>query len=142
MKIPVLRLDADLPLPEHAQPGDAGVDLLARDGGRLEPGGRALVKSGIAIAIPSGYVGLAAPRSGLAVRHGISVVNGPGIIDSGYRGEIGVVLINHGAETFTWERGDRIGQLVVVPHVVIEPVEVGELPHSERGASGFGSTGS
>ena len=142
MKIPVFRLDLDLPLPAQARSGDAGVDLHARTGGSLDPGERALVMTGIAVAIPVGYVGLGAPRSGLAVRHGISVVNGPGIIDSGYRGEIGVALINHGATTFTWERGDRVGQLVVVPHIVIELDEVDKLDDTERGADGFGSTGS
>lgn len=142
MKIPVVRLDAALPIPEHSRSGDAGVDLKATEPGTLQPGERALVKTGIAVAIPEGFVGLVAPRSGLAIRHGISVVNGPGIIDSGYRGEVAVILVNLGAETFEWERGDRIGQLVVVPHVVIEPVEVDELGVTDRAGGGFGSTGS
>lgn len=98
--------------------------------------------TGIAVAVPEGFVGLVAPRSGLAIRHGISVVNGPGVIDSGYRGEVAVILVNLGDEAFTWQRGDRIGQLVVVPHVEFEPVETAELDASDRGAGGFGSTGS
>ncbi len=142
MKIPVVRLDPTLPLPTHARPGDAGVDLRARHAGSLQPGERALVPTGVAVAVPEGFVGLVAPRSGLAIRHGISVVNGPGVIDSGYRGEVAVILVNLGEEAFTWERGDRIGQLVVVPHVEFEPEETAELDASDRGAGGFGSTGS
>lgn len=142
MKIPVRRLDPLLPLPAHAKDGDAGVDLRARDSGLLDPGERAMIPTGIAVAIPAGHVGLVAPRSGLAVRHGISVVNGPGIIDAGFRGELHVVAINLSSETWTYERGDRVGQLVVVPFVRQELHEVDELPDSERGAGGFGSTGS
>lgn len=142
MKIPLVRLDPGLPLPEHANPGDAGVDLCARTPGSLEPGERALVPTGVAVAVPDGFVGLVAPRSGLAIRHGISVVNGPGVIDSGYRGEIAVILVNLGSEPFAWERGDRIGQLVVVPHVEFEPHEVEALDPTDRGSGGFGSTGS
>ncbi len=100
-----------------------------------------MVPTGIAVAVPDGYAGLVVPRSGLAARHGIGVVNGPGLLDAGYRGEIGVILINHGAEPFTVERGDRIAQLVVLPVVVQEFVEVDELPPSPRGDGGFGSTG-
>ncbi|NNL47030.1 MAG: dUTP diphosphatase, partial [Acidimicrobiia bacterium] len=102
---------------------------------------RQMVPTGIAVAVPDGYAGLVVPRSGLAARHGIGVVNGPGLLDAGYRGEIGVILINHGAEPFTVERGDRIAQLVVLPVVVQEFVEVDELPPSPRGDGGFGSTG-
>jgi dUTP pyrophosphatase len=142
MKIPVVRLDPDLPIPAHAMPGDAGVDLRARDAGKIAEGERAQVRTGIAVAIPEGFVGLVSPRSGLAIRHGISVVNGPGVIDSGYRGEVAVILINHGDETFAWERGDRIGQLVVVPHVVFEAEEVDDLAPTDRAGGGFGSTGS
>ena len=100
-----------------------------------------MVPTGIAVAVPDGYAGLVVPRSGLAARHGIGVVNGPGLLDAGYRGEIGVILINHGAEPFTVERGDRIAQLVVLPVVVQEFIEVDELPPSPRGDGGFGSTG-
>lgn len=142
MKIPVVRLDPGLPLPEHAKPGDAGVDLRAREAGSIAPGERALVPTGIAVSVPDGFVGLVAPRSGLAIRHGISVVNGPGVIDSGYRGEVAVIIVNLGDVDFAWERGDRIGQLVVVPHVEFEAAEVDELDASDRGSDGFGSTGS
>ncbi len=128
-------------MPTRAHPGDAGVDLRARSGGSLEPGERCLVPTGIAVAIPSGYAGLVVPRSGLAVRHGIGVVNAPGLIDAGYRGEVGVVLVNHGDVLFTFERGDRIAQLVVVPVWSGDPVEVDELPSTPRAGGGFGSTG-
>lgn len=141
-KILVKRLDPDLPLPSHARAGDAGVDLYAREGGALQPGERALVATGIAVAVPEGYVGLISPRSGLAVRHGISLVNSPGILDAGYRGEIHAVMINEGAEPFSYERGDRIAQLVVVPFATQVYEVVDELPHTDRGAGGFGSTGS
>lgn len=142
MQIPIQRLDDGLPVPAHAHPGDGGVDLCARDAARLEPGERAAVATGIAIAIPVGFAGLVAPRSGLAARHGISVVNGPGLVDSGYRGEIRVVLVNLSTDPFEIERGDRIAQLVVVPVAVQDFVEVAELPVSSRGSGGFGSTGS
>ena len=142
LKILVQQLDPDLPLPEHATPGDAGVDLYAREAGSLEPGERALVPTGIAVAVPEGYVGLIAPRSGLAIKHGISLVNSPGILDSGYRGEIRAVVINDGHEPFHFSRGDRIAQLVVVPFAEQHFEVVEELPDSDRGDGGFGSTGS
>ena len=142
MKIPVQRLDPELPLPEPAHPGDAGLDLRSREGLTLEPGERALVPTGLAVAIPEGHVGLVAPRSGLAARFGIGVVNAPGIIDSGYRGEIKVILVNHGREAVRLERGDRIAQLLVVAHSAPVIDEVDELPASARGTAGFGSTGS
>lgn len=141
MKIQVRRLDRELPLPGHAHPGDGGVDLYARQNVRLEPGERAPVPTGLAVAIPVGYAGLVLPRSGLADRHGLGVVNGPGLVDAGYRGEIRVLLINHGAKPVELSRGERIAQLVVVPVVDQELVEVDELPGSDRGAGGFGSTG-
>lgn len=141
MKIPVLRLDPTLPLPTHAHPGDAGVDLYARSGHLIGPEEWAMVPTGIAVAVPDGHVGLVAPRSGLAARHGVGVVNGPGVVDAGYRGEIHVLLINHSREPFQFERGERIAQLVVVPAVDQELWEVDELPPSPRGAGGFGSTG-
>lgn len=140
-KILVKRLDSDLPLPSHARQGDAGVDLYARESGVLEPGERALVPTGIAVAVPAGYVGLIAPRSGLAIEHGVGLVNSPGILDSGYRGEVNVVMVNGGAEIFEYRRGDRIAQLVIVPFTAQEYVAVEELPASDRGADGFGSTG-
>ena len=141
MEILIQLLDDGLQAPRSAHPGDAGVDLAARTAGKLEPGGRAAIPTGIAVAIPEGYAGLVVPRSGLAARHGISVVNGPGLIDSGYRGEIKVVLINLGEEQFTIERGDRIGQLIVIPVTEPEFTVVDELPDSVRGTDGFGSTG-
>ncbi len=141
MKIPVLRLDSEFPLPEPAHEGDAGVDLRATVTTTLAPGERRLIPTGIAIAVPPGHVGMVTPRSGLAIRHGISMVNAPGIVDSGYRGELQVIAINHGSEPVVLERGERIAQLVVVPFVTpeFEPVEA--LPDSERGAGGFGSSG-
>ena len=107
----------------------------------LEPGERRRIPTGIAVAIPDGYAGLVTPRSGLAARHGIGVVNGPGLVDSGYRGEILVILVNHGTEPVSLVRGDRIAQLVVIPVAVQEYFEVDELPSSGRGSGGFGSTG-
>jgi len=141
VKIPVKRLDAAIPLPTHARSGDAGVDLFARRGGRIAPGERDLVPAGIAVAIPKGYVGLIAPRSGLATRHGIGLVNAPGVLDSGFRGEIHALLVNGGDEPFQFKRGERIAQLVVVPCVQLEFDPVDELPTSQRGEGGFGSTG-
>jgi dUTP pyrophosphatase len=141
MEIPVLRIDPELPLPRRAHPGDAGVDLVARTAIVLAPEEWAMVPTGIALAIPEGHVGLVAPRSGLAARHGIGVVNGPGVIDAGYRGEVNVLLINHGTEPFVIDRGERIAQLVVVPFVAPNLREVNELPESTRGEGGFGSTG-
>ena len=141
MQIPLERLDPGLPVPGHAHPGDAGADLHAAASVHLAPGGRAAVATGVAVAIPAGHAGLVVPRSGLARRHGIGVVNAPGLIDSGYRGEIVVLLVNHGAEPVDIARGDRIAQLVVIPVAVQEFVEVDELPASARGEGGFGSTG-
>ncbi|HAI65854.1 MAG TPA: dUTP diphosphatase [Acidimicrobiaceae bacterium] len=143
LDLPVLRLDPDLPLPAYARAGDAGIDLVAREDVTLAPaGGRALVATGIAIALPEGYAGLVQPRSGLAFRHGVTVLNTPGLIDSGYRGELKVCLINHDpTEPFEVTRGERIAQLVVqaVEHVTF--VEVDTLDDSERGDKGFGSSG-
>ena len=139
--IEALRLDGGLPLPVHAHPGDAGLDLRASEGARLEPGERRLVPTGLAVAIPPGYAGLVLPRSGLAMQKGVTVLNAPGLIDSGYRGELKVLLINHGAEPADLARGERIAQLVVQPVAEVKLVEVDRLPESERGAGGFGSTG-
>ncbi len=132
-----------LPLPEVATQSAAGVDLLAavEDAVTIAPGARKLVPTGIAIALPEGFEAQVRPRSGLAMRHGITVLNAPGTIDADYRGEVGVLLINHGTETFTVERGMRIAQMVVAPVAHIVWVESAELPTSERGAGGFGSTG-
>jgi dUTP pyrophosphatase len=128
-------------VPERAYAGDAGLDLSACDEVELAPGERALVPTGLAVAIPEGYAGFVQPRSGLAVRHGISIVNTPGLIDSGYRGELRVTLLNTDPrEPFVVEPGMRIAQLVIVPVPEVELVEVDELPASERGVRGFGSS--
>lgn len=141
IRVAVKRLDPDAALPAYARPGDAGLDLCAAEAVKLEPGGRVLVPTGLAIALPAGHAGLVLPRSGLALRHGVTVLNAPGLIDAGYRGEVKVLLVNHGAEPVTFARGERIAQLVVarVARVRLQPVE--DLPPSERGRGGFGSTG-
>jgi dUTP pyrophosphatase len=143
VEVPVQRLDADLPLPAYARPGDAGLDLRAADDVELEAaGGRALVSTGLAVAIPAGFAGFVQPRSGLARNHGVTCLNTPGLIDSGYRGELMVLLVNTDpAEPFIVRRGERIAQLVVQPVAEVSLVEVDELPQSERGSGGFGSTG-
>lgn len=142
LEIAVQQLDPDLPLPAYAHPGDAGADLLTTVDVSLAPGERALVPTGIAIALPEGYVALVHPRSGLAARHGLSVVNTPGTVDSGYRGEIKVLLINHDpVEPITLRRGDRIAQLVVQRYERAAFVPVASLPDSVRGSGGYGSTG-
>lgn len=135
-------LDGQSVLPQRAHEDDAGLDLSSRIDVTLQPGERALVPTGVAIELPRGHAGLVCPRSGLAARHGIGVVNGPGVVDAGYRGEIKVALINHDrSEPFTIATGDRIAQLLVVP-VVIEPIEqVEELSLTVRSAAGFGSSG-
>jgi len=141
--VPLVRLDPDLPLPAYAHAGDAGADLLAREAVVLAAGGgRALVPTGVAVALPEGTAGLVMPRSGLALRHGVTVLNTPGLIDAGYRGELKVLLVNTDpADDYRVERGDRIAQLVVQRVERIELVEVDELPTSSRDAGGFGSTG-
>ena len=142
VEILVQRLDAELALPERAHPGDAGVDLRSTVDLALKPGERAIVPTGIAVAIPPGYAALVQPRSGLAARHGLGLVNAPGLIDSGYRGEIKVIAINlDPAESFEVRRGDKIAQLVIYPVPAIAWREVEELPASDRGPSGFGSSG-
>ena len=141
-ELPVLRLDPGLPLPAYAHPGDAGADLCAAADVVLPPGGRATVGTGIAIAVPDGYAAFVHPRSGLAARHGITLVNAPGTVDAGYRGEVRVVLLNTDpGEPFTVRRGDRIAQLVVQPVTTVRFLDVAELPASPRGEGGFGSTG-
>lgn len=143
VRVPLRRLDADLPLPSYAHPGDAGADLLARHDAHLPPGGgRATVATGVAVALPEGYAAFVHPRSGLAARHGVTTLNGPGTVDAGYRGEVLVTLVNTDrAEAFDVRRGDRIAQLVVqrVANADLAPVD--ELPPSARGAGGHGSTG-
>lgn len=141
--IPLRRLDPDLAIPAYATAGDAGADLVAAEAITLQPnGGRALVPTGAAIAIPAGYAGFVQPRSGLALRHGVTCLNTPGLIDSGYRGELKVLLVNTDpSEAFEIARGDRIAQLVIQRVEHANFVEVDELPDSDRGEGGFGSTG-
>jgi dUTP pyrophosphatase len=141
IELPITRLRDDAVLPRQAYPGDAGFDLAACEHVTLAPGERALVGTGLAVAIPEGYAGFVQPRSGLAARHGISIVNSPGLVDSGYRGELRVTLLNTDArESFTIEPGMRIAQLVVLPVPAVTLVEVEELADSERGVRGFGSS--
>lgn len=136
------RLDPELPLPSYAHPGDAGLDLYTRADAVLQPGERAMLPTGVAIALPDGYAAFVHPRSGLAAKRGVGVVNGPGTIDAGYRGEIHVVLINlDPREAVEFHRGDRIAQLVVQEVPKVRLVEVAELPGSARDVGGFGSTG-
>lgn len=143
LRVSVLQLDPDLPLPSYARVGDAGADLVAREAVVLAPaGGRALVPTGIALALPVGTAGFVQPRSGLALRHGVTCLNTPGLIDAGYRDELRVLLVNlDPTETFEIQRGDRIAQLVIQRVEHADFVAVDELPASERGLGGFGSTG-
>ena len=143
MRLEVQRLDPGLPLPAYAHDGDAGLDLYAAETLTLPPGARATVRTGIAVAIPHGNAGFVLPRSGLALRRGLSLVNTPGLIDAGYRGEIRVSVINHDREAaVTIARGDRIAQLVIQRIETVDLVEVDKLPDTSRGTGGFGSTGS
>jgi dUTP pyrophosphatase len=142
LEILVTKLDNDAVIPTYAKPGDAGADLYSISDLVLAPGERALVRTGISIALPYGYVGLVHPRSGLGLKNGISVVNTPGTIDAGYRGEIGVVLINHDLhESFQVKKGDRIAQLVIQKIENAQFKLVNQLPESERSTGGYGSTG-
>ena len=142
LQVLITRLDPELPLPTYAKGGDAGADVVSRIDITIEPGERALVPTGIAIALPDGYVALAHPRSGLAIKHGVTMVNSPGTIDAGYRGELQIILINHDPrESVTFKRGDRIAQLVFQKVERAEFLEVEVLPGSNRGSDGFGSTG-
>jgi dUTP pyrophosphatase len=141
IELPIVRLREDALVPDRAYANDAGLDLASCERIELGPGERAVVATGLAVAIPPGYAGFVQPRSGLAAKHGIAVVNSPGLIDAGYRGEIRVVLLNTDRhETFTAEPGERIAQLVVLALPEIAVAEVDELPASERGARGFGSS--
>ena len=142
MKLRFARLSPEASEPTRAHPGDAGLDLRAAEPARLEPGARASVGTGIAVEIPDGYAGLVLPRSGLAARHGIALVNAPGLIDPGYRGEVRVLLLNTDrSEAFEIGVGDRIAQLVLVRGEGVEPEEAESLDETARGAGGFGSTG-
>ncbi len=141
IELPILRLREDAVVPAHAYAGDAGLDLAACERVELAPGERATVGTGLAVAIPEGFAGFVQPRSGLASTHGITIVNTPGLVDPGYRGELRVILLNTDSEAaFVVEPGMRIAQLVVVPVSAVEPVEVDELPETERGVRGFGSS--
>ena len=142
IEIPITRLDPDLELPTYAHPGDAGLDLLSSEDIDLKPGDRAAVSTGIAVAIPEGYAGFVHPRSGRALKEGLSVANAPGTIDSGYRGEVKVILVNlDPTDPIHISRGDKIAQLVIQKVETARLIEVNELPDSARGAGGFGSTG-
>lgn len=142
LQVLITRLDADLPLPQYAKGGDAGADIYSRVDVTLAPGERALVPTGIAIALPDGYVALVHPRSGLAIKHGVTMVNAPGTVDAAYRGELQCILINHDPkESASFKRGDRIAQLVFQKVERAEFIEVEHLPGSGRGDGGFGSTG-
>jgi dUTP diphosphatase len=141
IELAIVRLRSDARIPEHAYSGDAGLDLATCEPLRLGPGERTVVATGLAVVIPEGFAGFVQSRSGLAARHGIAVVNSPGLIDSGYRGEIRVVLLNTDREReFVVDAGERIAQLVVLPVPELEVVELDELPPSERGVRGFGSS--
>jgi dUTP pyrophosphatase len=141
--IRVLQLDLDLPVPSQARAGDAGLDLLARSDVILEPaGGRALVPTGLALELRDGYAGLVLPRSGLALRHGVTCLNAPGLIDPGYRGEVGVILVNTDpTQQYQVHRGDRVAQLLVVSFETVRLLSAASLAESERGDGGFGHTG-
>lgn len=142
LQVLITRLDAGLPLPQYAKGGDAGADIYSRIDITLAPGERALVPTGIAIALPDGYVALVHPRSGLAIKHGVTMVNAPGTVDAAYRGELQCILINHDpTESVSFKRGDRIAQLVFQKVERAEFIEVEHLPGSGRGEGGFGSTG-
>jgi len=142
VKVLIKRLDPGVPLPLYAKGGDAGADIVSAIDITLAPGERALVPTGISIALPDGYVALVHPRSGLAIKHGVTMVNAPGTVDAGYRGELKLILINHDSkESVTFKRGDRVAQLVIQQVERAEFIEVQELPGSGRGIDGFGSTG-
>lgn len=142
MRLAFRRLDPAASLPRYAHAGDAALDIEANDQAIIGPGERALVPTGLAVAIPDGYAGLVLPRSGLASKQGLTLANAPGLIDSGYRGEIMIAVVNlDPREKVEIKKGDRIAQLLIVPHATVQPVEVDELPESGRGEGGFGSTG-
>jgi len=142
VKVLIKRLDPEVPLPMYAKGGDAGADIVSAVDITLAPGERALVPTGISIALPDGYVALVHPRSGLAIKHGVTMVNAPGTVDAGYRGELKLILINHDpSESVSFKRGDRVAQLVIQQVERAEFIEVQDLPGSGRGTDGFGSTG-
>jgi dUTP pyrophosphatase len=143
MKLPFRRLHPDAVLPSYAHSGDAALDLAANADAEVSPGERVMIPTGLAVAIPEGYAGLVLPRSGLASKHGLTVANSPGLIDSGYRGEVNCAVVNlDRVETVSIRKGDRIAQLLIVPAPAVDPAWAEELPSSARGEGGFGSTGS
>jgi dUTP pyrophosphatase len=142
LQVLITRLDPELPLPQYAKGGDAGADIYSRIDFTLTPGERALIPTGISIALPDGYVALVHPRSGLAIKHGVTMVNAPGTVDAAFRGELACILINHDSlESVSFKRGDRIAQLVFQKVERAQFIEVENLPGSGRGTGGFGSTG-
>lgn len=141
MQIKVKKLVDGAELPRYAHPGDAGLDLFSVEDHVLEPGGSGLIKTGISIELPPGTEAQVRPRSGLALKHSVTVLNSPGTIDEGYRGEVGVIMINHGKESFHIEKGMKIAQMLVKPVYRVEVVEAGALSDTSRGQGGFGSTG-
>ena len=142
VEVLITRLDSSVTLPNYAKPGDAGADLTSRIDVTLQPGERTLVPTGISIALPNGYVALVHPRSGLAIKHGVTMVNSPGTVDAGFRGELQIILINHDPKVaISFKKGDRIAQLVIQRVEHAEFIEVKTLPGSDRGSGGFGSTG-
>lgn len=141
MEVRIKRTDKELPLPQYKHDGDAGMDVCSAETYTLQPGERKLFKTGIHMAIPKGYELQVRPRSGLAYKHGISIVNTPGTVDAGYRGDIGVILINHGKEVFEVKRGERIAQFVFNKFETAQFIEVEDLDETTRGEGGFGSTG-
>ena len=142
LQVLITRLDESIPLPSYAKGGDAGADIVSRIDITLKPGERALVPTGISIALPDGYAAFVHPRSGLAIKHGVTMVNAPGTVDAGFRGELQCIMINHDPlESISFKKGDRIAQLVIQKVERAEFVEVKDLPGSGRGTGGFGSTG-
>ena len=142
LQVLITRLDESIPLPTYAKGGDAGADIVSRVDITLKPGERALVPTGISIALPDGYAAFVHPRSGLAIKHGVTMVNAPGTVDAGFRGELQCIMINHDPlESISFKKGDRIAQLVIQKVERAEFVEVKDLPGSGRGTGGFGSTG-
>ena len=142
LKVLITRLDESVPVPRYAKPGDAGADICTRIDLTIEPGERVLAPTGLSIALPNGYAAFVHPRSGLAIKHGVSMVNTPGTVDAGYRGELQIILINHDLrEAISFKKGDRIAQLVIQKVERAEFIEVETLPGTDRGSGGFGSTG-
>lgn len=141
IRLPVRQIHADLPVPSYAHDGDAGLDLFAACDILIQSGSRRILGTGIEIALPSGYVGLVVPRSGLALDHGVTVLNGPGVIDSGFRGEVKVLLVNLGTEAYQVGRGDRVAQLLIVAHASAVIALTDHLPETSRGTGELGSTG-